>query len=214
VIVQSSFMRILAIADIHGYHGASYFLEELGGLYDFDAIMIAGDLTNFGPAEYARELIDSLSGDIFAVPGNCDPVDVISAIEKSKGWNVHRKIVNYRGYRIAGLGGTNGRGFTMGITFDEKEAYKFLRECNGCIVLLHQPPFGILDKVGNRHIGSKGIRRALDEAKPLLVISGHVHEARGYEIRDNTIFVNPGPLKEGYASLIDLERKEVKMIEK
>jgi len=205
-------MRILAIADIHGYDNGIYMLEELKGLYEFDAIFIAGDITNFGPADFAKEFLDSLSSKIFAVPGNCDPKNVIEALEKSKAYNVHKKIVEYKGYKIAGLGGTNGKGFTMGITFSEDEAYKFLSGCKECIFLLHQPPFGILDDVGNRHIGSKGIRRAVDEASPLLVISGHVHEARGYEIRGDTIFVNPGPLKMGYAALIDLEDRKVTMI--
>ncbi len=207
-------MRILAIADIHGYEHGSYMIEELSGIYDFDAIFIAGDITNFGPAEFAREFIDSLGGEVFAVPGNCDPKNVLDEIEKSRGRNAHQKILEFKGYRIAGLGGTDGRGFTMGITFSEDFAYEFLSECVGCIFLLHQPPFGILDRVGNRHIGSKGIRRAVEKANPILVISGHVHEARGYEIRDNTIFVNPGPLKMGYAAFIDLEKKEVEMIQR
>ncbi len=206
-------MKILAIADLHGSENGVYLVEELKGLYEFDAILIAGDITNFGPGDFAKRFIDSLGVQVFAVPGNCDPPDVIKAIEESKGINVHRKIVEFNGYRIAGLGGTDGRGFTMGITFSEDFAYHFLGECHGCIFLLHQPSFGILDMVGNRHIGSKGIRRAVDKASPVLVVSGHVHEARGYEIKDRTIFVNPGPLKMGYAALVDLEKKEVKMIE-
>ena len=207
-------MRILALADIHGYEYTPYFVEEIESLYDFDVIMIAGDITNFGPAEFAKELLDSLPKKVIAVPGNCDPVGTVKAIEKSKGINAHKKRIRLENYTVIGLGGTDGKGFSMGITFTAEDVNNLLKECNGCIFLTHQPPFGILDEVGHRHVGSKILRTALDKITPSLVISGHIHEARGYEIRNNTIFVNPGPTRMGYAAIIDMKSREVLMIEK
>ena len=208
-------MKILAIADIHGSWEVLYTIEELEGLYDFDLIMIAGDITNFGPGEFALEFLNSINKPTMAVPGNCDPPEVIDAIEKSRAINLHDKFYEFSGYRFAGLGGTNGKGFTMGITFREEYAYSFFRNCKGCIFLTHQPPFGIVDDVGGgKHIGSRGIRDGIFEAHAKLVVSGHVHEARGYEIINSTIFVNPGPAKIGYAALIDLDKNRVEMIER
>jgi Icc-related predicted phosphoesterase len=207
-------MKILALADIHGSWEVTYMIEELEGLYDFDLVMIAGDITNFGPAEFALDFLNSIHKPVFAVPGNCDPPEVIDAIEKSKAINLHDKVREFGSEKFIGLGGTNGRGFTMGITFSEDYAYSLFRNCKGCIFLTHQPPFGILDDVGGKHIGSRGIRDAIFEAKPKLVISGHVHEARGYEVIKETILVNPGPAKMGYAALVDLEKNNVEMIER
>ncbi len=207
-------MKILALADIHGTWDTVYMIEELDGLYDFDIVMIAGDITNFGPPEFAYKFLNSINKLTLVVPGNCDPPEVIEAVEKSKAVNLHNEMYESSSYKFIGLGGTNGRGFTMGITFSEDYAYSFLRHCKGCIFLTHQPPFGILDDVGGKHIGSRGIRDAVFEAKPKVVISGHVHEARGYEIINGTIFVNPGPAKMGYAVLLDLEKNRVEMIER
>ena len=206
-------MKILAIADIHGFEGASYLIDELYGIYRFDLIMIAGDITNFGGDNFASEFLNGLPTNAFVVPGNCDPPSIINIVEKSKAKNLHKREERYDNLNFVGLGGTNGRGFTMGITFDEDFAFQFLSKHRGSVFLTHQPPYGILDEVGGRHIGSKGIRRAVDILHPKLVISGHVHEARGYEIKNGTIFVNPGPAKMGYASIIDLEKGKVEMLE-
>jgi len=207
-------MKILAIADIHGTWEATYMIEELDGLYDFDLLLIAGDITNFGTAEFALDFLNTINKPAFAVPGNCDPPEVIDAIEKSKAVNLHDKFHEFGGLKFVGLGGTNGRGFTMGITFSEEYAYSLFRNCKGCVFLTHQPPFGMLDDVGGKHIGSRGIRDGVFEAKPRLVVSGHVHEARGYQIINGTIFVNPGPAKMGYAALVDLDKNMVEMIER
>ncbi|ADD09180.1 metallophosphoesterase [Candidatus Aciduliprofundum boonei] len=207
-------MKLLAIADIHGAWNVLYLIEEFDGLYNFDAVLIAGDITNFGPAEFALDFLNEINKPTFAIPGNCDPPDVLDAIEKSKAVNLHKKEFEFGGLHFIGLGGTNGIGFTMGITFQEDYAYKFLSRCKECVFLLHQPPYGILDDVGSHHIGSEGIRKAVFEAKPKIVISGHVHEARGYFKTEDTLFVNPGPAKSGYAAIVDTENFSVRLLEK
>ncbi len=206
-------MRLLVLSDIHGSWEVTYLVGELEGLKGFDAVVMAGDITNFGPSDFAQELIESISKPVLAVPGNCDPPDVLKAIERGGGINLHLRTHDFQGTKFAGVGGTNGKGFTMGITFTEGEAYSFLRRCKGCIFVTHQPPYGIMDRVGGRHIGSKGIREAVMEAKPRVVLFGHVHEARGYEITEDILFLNPGPAKMGYAAIVDTESLEVEMLE-
>ncbi len=204
-------MKILALADIHGHEYIEYMVDEIKSIESFDLVLIAGDITNFGPADVAKRIINSMPKSVFAVPGNCDPPEVIDAIEKSKGTNLHFKTEKFGGLSFAGVGGVSF-GFNTGITFSEDRAYQYLSKCKGCVFLLHQPPFGILDDVGGRHIGSEGIMKAVQKASPILVVSGHVHEARGYKLVNDTLFVNPGPAKEGYASIIDLNRKDVRML--
>ncbi len=205
-------LRILAVADVHGYEKAVYMIRELYSRYSPDLIVVAGDITNFGPASFAEKFLNLLPGEVMAIPGNCDPPEVIKAIERSKAINLHKRIVEFRGYKFIGLGGVNG-GFNLGIKFDDDFAEKFLGDCKKCVFLLHQPPYGILDDVGGEnHIGSLGIRKAVEKAEPIAVISGHVHEARGYKITERTIFVNPGPARMNYASIIDLNKRLVEMI--
>ncbi len=205
-------LRILVVADVHGSEKAVYLIREIHSRYSPDLTLVAGDITNFGPASFAEKFLNLLPGEVMAIPGNCDPIEVMDAIERSKATNLHKRIIEFHGYKFIGLGGVNG-GFNLGITFDDNFAERFLGECKGCIFLLHQPPYGILDDVGGgKHIGSMGIRKAVEKAKPLVVISGHVHEARGYIMVEKTIFVNPGPAKNNYVSIIDLGLKKVKMI--
>ncbi len=207
-------MKLLALADVHGRDDVVYMVQEIQGTHDFDAVLVAGDITDFGPPEFAREFLDALPARVFAVPGNCDPPEVIDAIEASRATNVHMKRSILGDIKIAGIGGVNG-GFSMGIRFRDDFAASFLGSCRGCIFLTHQPPHGILDEVpGGRHIGSMGIRKAVEIAKPVLVVSGHVHESRGKVITPDTIFVNPGPARDGYAAIVDLDSREVIMLER
>jgi len=205
-------MKILALADIHGGEDIVYLAQELYGIYNFDLIAIAGDITNFGPSAVVESIINNMPTHTFAVPGNCDPPEVIDAISNSAGTNLHKHIASIKGYTFAGLGGVNG-GFNMGIVFKDAEATSLLGACSGCIFLVHQPPYGILDSTASgAHLGSMGILRAVQKAKPTLVISGHVHEARGYLKKEGTIFINPGPAKHGYAAIVDLDTGNIELI--
>ncbi len=207
-------MKILALADIHGREDVGYMAQELYGIHDFDLVVIAGDITNFGPGVIAEHILDAMPTAVMAVPGNCDPVDVVNAIDTSGAINLHFRSKDFRGYTFAGVGGVNS-GFNMGITFLDEDAQKFLSGFKKGIFVVHQPPYGIFDRVsGGRHVGSRGIMKAVKLANPELVISGHVHEDRGYAKFGNTIFVNPGPARDGYAALIDLKSKTVNMLER
>ena len=68
------------------------------------------------------------------------------------------------------------------------------------IVITHGPVFGILDKTyyGNEHVGCEILAKKMKEVKPLLHVSGHIHEARGVQVMFNgdkpTTFVNASSL--------------------
>ncbi len=206
-------MKILAIADVHGNDAVAYLVNEIYGMREIDAVLVAGDISPFGDPSFALEFLNMLPAPTFAVPGNCDSPEIIGYIEKSKAENLHMKMTDFKGFKLIGLGGTTKKGFSMGITFTDEFAENFILSCEGCIVLTHQPPFGILDDAGGVHIGSKGIRKGVDKARPVLVVFGHAHEARGYTVKNGVIFVNPGPAKYGYAAIIDMTKKDVEMIQ-
>ena len=75
------------------------------------------------------------------------------------------------------------------------------------ILVTHAPPKNHLDLVKNvGNVGSKAIAKIINKYQPRLVISAHIHEARGVNY-DKTIFVNPGPASRGLGALIDIDTK-------
>lgn len=72
------------------------------------------------------------------------------------------------------------------------------------ILLCHQPPYGILDKVGpnapkswrNKHAGSKLILEYIKKEKPKYVVCGHIHESKGKEKILETKVINAGSEKD------------------
>lgn len=57
------------------------------------------------------------------------------------------------------------------------------------------------------HIGSKPIRSFIEKAKPRVIISGHVHEARSIDVLGDTLSVNPGPALNGFHAIISINGK-------
>ena len=71
------------------------------------------------------------------------------------------------------------------------------------ILLLHSPPYGILDKTHHpqftsEHIGSKSLKKRIKEVSPKYVIFGHNHGEGGIVEEDNITYVNASLLDERY----------------
>ncbi|MBR4685319.1 MAG: hypothetical protein IKP04_02175, partial [Candidatus Methanomethylophilaceae archaeon] len=72
------------------------------------------------------------------------------------------------------------------------------------------PSYGILDEIpSGAHVGCPAIKKIVDEYKPILAMSGHIHEAIGCKEIDGTVFVNPGPAKDGYSAIITVDGGKV-----
>ena len=74
-------MNILAISDLHGstHKALNNYLKN----NKIDLIVIAGDITHFGPAELAEDILNEISSydiPVVAIPGNCDPQGVSKSI--------------------------------------------------------------------------------------------------------------------------------------
>jgi hypothetical protein len=63
------------------------------------------------------------------------------------------------------------------------------------VFIIHGPPYDTeLDKLPSGHVGNKTIRRFIEDAKPDVVVCGHLHENFGkYDFIGETYVVNPGP---------------------
>jgi len=71
------------------------------------------------------------------------------------------------------------------------------------ILLLHSPPYGILDKThhskfASEHIGSKSLKKKIDEVRPKLVVFGHNHGEQGIVEKDGITYVNASLVDERY----------------
>lgn len=201
-------MRLFAIADPHGNYASIRPLLEMAG--KVDAVLIAGDITNFGPIEKASDLIGMFSQRVMAVPGNCDPLSMTQFLDSSSA-SLHNKVETFKGITFVGFGGSNPTPFCTPFEMEECDIEERLEKLmedalaikRPIVLLTHAPPYGILDAVGDMHVGCRATAKYLGRVS--LVVCGHIHEARGIKEKDGTIIVNPGMAASGFAALIDIE---------
>jgi len=201
------FMRSIVVSDIHAKASTAELVNKAADRYGADNILILGDITHFGPVGSAVEYISSLNRPVYAIPGNCDPRDLPSAISKVAK-DMHGRTTTVDGIKIAGLGGSNPTIFNTPFEISEDEILSSLDPISdgADILMVHAPAFGHLDTIpSGMMVGSESIRAIVDKYKPKVVLSGHIHEARGIKEYDGVLFLNPGSAKEGYAALLTFD---------
>jgi uncharacterized protein len=206
-------MRVLVVSDLHGSEMGLQEVVRKSEVLKPDLVVICGDITHFGPPQQATEFLDKIGVLTFAVPGNCDPPEVIRAIEDSKAKGLHRRTQELKGYIFVGLGGAPQSPNGLPMEFSEERIFEFLDEImvpKG-ILVTHCPAWGRNDTAKGAHLGSKAISDIVEKYKPKLVLSGHIHDARGILEEKGTTFVNPGPAKQGFGALVVIEGDKVKV---
>ena len=138
---------------------------------------------------------------IFCLPGNYDMDLRYTSLHEH---DLHLHWYQLNGLRIAGYGGadvwTGGIPeryivkYRAGIGVNDKhnEMYRFFKAVKPDIIVTHQPPYGIHDGVPSTGpSGSSGLRTYCDNNPFLLMLSGHIHAAWGFEAHGKEIFLNP-----------------------
>ncbi len=201
-------MRWLVVSDFHNaYDKVPQILEKAGIV---DGTLLAGDLTEFGPAEDAKNLIDMLPRPILAVPGNCDPREVVRILEREDVC-LHLERISFDGVTYVGIGGSNPTPFGTPFELSEDEIksnlQRLLKDAKGPAVLLsHAPPKGNQDKIPNGiHVGSEAVARFAPKFKA--IVCGHIHEDRGISKSGNTLVINPGVASDGNAAILEIDSK-------
>jgi Icc-related predicted phosphoesterase len=196
-------MDVLLLADLHGQYGKIDSFMDLGP----DAVFIAGDLTNMGPADSIEPLLSRIEIPCFAVPGNCDPREILQTLDESDCVNLHGSQINLGRISIAGIGGSNPTPFNTLFEMTDKQIDDILHtvipkmeRTTHNVLLTHAPPYGTLDRTGGNHVGSESLRRHMKGFD--LVCCAHVHDDRGIMEQDGIRIVNPGPAMMGYAAMI------------
>jgi Icc-related predicted phosphoesterase len=199
-------MKIVSFGDVHMATRNLARMSEV--MRDTDLVIVSGDLTNFGGSADAGKVIDDVRGvcrRVLALPGNLDQADVIPFLER-EGIALHGRGVVIEGVGIFGCGGSNITPFKTPMELSEDEIYQTLmrgyaavRDVRPLLMVCHTPPFETrCDRiVGGRAVGSTAARRFIEEIKPDVCISGHIHEAAGVDTIGPTTIVNAGPFKGG-----------------
>lgn len=138
---------------------------------------------------------------VFCLPGNYDMDLRYTSLHEH---DLHLHWYQLNGLRIAGYGGadvwTGGIPeryivrYRAGIGVNDKhnEMYRFFKAVKPDIIVTHQPPYGIHDGVPSTGpSGSSGLRTYCDNNPFLLMLSGHIHAAWGFEAHGKEIFLNP-----------------------
>lgn len=214
-------MKILAISDIHSQdnENLSKYLKD----NDIDFVLIAGDITDFGPLDFVDGFVQNIIDygcEVIALPGNCDPEGICSAINDSGAFCLHKNIINLGDVVLFGYGGSNPTPFdTPGEIPDNKiygdinelmEEYSYVANDSVSkvkILLTHAPPYDTkADKIPDgSHVGSQGVLKIIEEFQPEVNVCGHIHEAKSTDKVGETIIANPGMLKDNGAVLITVE---------
>lgn len=160
-----------------------------------DVVLGCGDL----PFDYLEYLVSRTDVPLFYVPGNHDPdlappdtrwtpVRIEEPVPGPQGCtNIDGRLVEWRGVRIAGLGGslrykegpnqyTQGQMRQRALRLEVRLRLK--RAHNGRkldVLVTHAPPFGLVEAHDPAHIGFVAFLRLIRTFRPLLAVHGHVH---------------------------------------
>ena len=207
-------MKILAVSDLHGDIKPiiTYLTDN-----KVDLIIIAGDITHFGPPELGEDLLNEISSfeiPVMAIPGNCDPRSIHTNIDNSRAINIHARNVVIKNIGICGFGGSNPTPFDTPLEFEEvqiydeaKRAIEGIKDEKITLFITHAPPYNTKTDLlpSGVHVGSTSLRKIIEDVQPTLNICGHIHEASGTDKIGKTTIVNPGELSQGYACLIQIQ---------
>ena len=175
----------------------------------------------------------------YVCPGNDDRLEVDSVIDEAKRIiRAESKVLEvFKGIEMISTGWTNPTPWKTPRECSEEELYERIKamaekikDVQSSIFNLHAPPYNskldeapeldekLRPKYGGRAtvpVGSKAVRRAIEEYQPMLGLHGHIHESRGVTRIGRTICLNPGSSYDqgillGY--LIDIENGYVKSL--
>ncbi len=223
-------MKIIAFGDIHMATAA---VEKIPAIKEADLVILNGDLTNYGgkkEAKYVLEDIMSLNPNVLAQFGNLDKPSVNDYLE-NLGINLHGQARLVQGkVCLIGVGGSNFTPFGTPSEFTEETllhlaggAFQQGQEFTALALPLHNrtiprifishvPPYNTrVDILHNgRHVGSKAIRTIIEQYQPDVCIAGHIHEAKGQDVINNTPVYNPGMLRQGGYVTLNITQSQIK----
>lgn len=211
--------KIAVVSCIHGdIENLMKFLDKIS-MMNVDAIVCPGDFTDFAlPRGFTRldigkliiEELRGLGKPVIAVPGSWDK-DLIDLLKKEKiSTHAEGKLIGDVGFY-----GYGGAKTPFNTPFEPSEGeielglekgYGEIKKAAMKIQVTHAPPSRTkLDAIASgAHVGSEAVRSFIEDKRPDVAISAHIHEGRGVDELSGTKLLNAGRFPEGYVGLIDI----------
>lgn len=202
-------MKFLVLTDLHGKKSAMDWINPLIKDEGIDCVLFLGDaVENPEPPEESVKMLSMIECKrILAVQGNIDSPKMPECLG-DVAENMHGIGKQVGDAYIAGFGGSNPTIFNTPCEFSEEEIFSKLDAISkdGMILMVHAPAYGINDVIpAGFSVGSKSILEICKKYHPRLVLSGHIHESFGRQDIDGTVYVNPGPAKDGRAAIVSID---------
>ncbi len=217
-------MRIYAIADIHGKEKNIEIISLVSRKFSPDLIVIAGDITRYFQWKstirrlnhlYKFNKDDQLSQSenhppILCIRGNSDLNRMEHSLKNAKNLSLLNTLpLVVKGVPFVGANGTVPLPFASRICLGENRLLGKLKPHinKETILVVHPPPRGICDRVGNRFsAGSGNLLDFIKTTQPRMVLCGHIHEQPGMAFVKKTLVVNCAMNKDHHGAIIDLQK--------
>jgi uncharacterized protein len=191
-------MRILGAGDIHGDMDLAKKLSERALSEKVDLVILCGDIADDDSIENILEPFRQKNLKMLLISGNHESIstaEFLAYINKAR--HMHGYSVKYDDVGIFGCGSANIgiHGIPESEIFDTlKRGHRYLADVRKKIMMTHVHPQGSnMEKLSNFVFGSSGVRKAIDEFKPDILLCSHVHEAEGLEEHiGSTLVINVG----------------------
>jgi len=180
---QKKKFKILAAGDFHGDSSVSKRLAEKAAKEKVDLVVLTGDITGLIETDNILKPFTDRGEKVVFVPGNWESTETINFLSKLYGVkNIGKYYAKYGNIGIFGIGSADWQ-----LNLDEKETFNKLKkdfekikDLEKKIMVSHMHAAGTKTEFSGIP-GSKALRQAIEEFKPDLFISGHIHEAEGIE---------------------------------
>ena len=190
--------KLLAAGDFHGDKSAAKKLADLAEKENVDLVILNGDLVEENDTSGIIGPFVAKKKKVIILPGNHETIATTDFLaELYNVTNLHGYYMKFDDIGIFGCGGAN-----IGLSqLTEKEIYETLKKgfekikhMPKKIMVTHVHPADTkMEKFSKFVKGSPGLKRAIDNFKPDILICGHVHEAEGIEeIVGKTKVINVG----------------------
>lgn len=177
-------VRIFAAGDFHGDKSIARSLARKAENHKADLIVLNGDIVEEHQTAGILYYFIKTGIPVYLVPGNHDwlATDFLSSQYNVK--NIHGRHSVKDSVAVLGCGGAN-IGMHM---LSEDEIFQTIKKSDAAVkaakklLVTHVHPSGSLMENFSEFVpGSKGLRKAIEETQPDVVVCGHVHEAEGIE---------------------------------
>lgn len=196
-------LKILAAGDVHGDTTLIKKLADRAEKEHVDLVVLCGDIT------YNEQSTDNIIGPflkkhkkVLVIPGNHESIATVDFLAELYGEdvkNMHGYSIRYKDVGIFGCGGTTNVGPFQEVTEEEahgllKKSFDKIKYLKKRIMMTHIHPAGTkMEHFSKFFEGSKGVRKAVEEIQPDILLCSHVHEAEGIEEKiGKTRVVNVG----------------------